>query len=276
MSASILNREDADTEYQIFERPTMFPSRRVKYFVYFLLLLFFLWSAWRIRITPARFLQGIGAAGELIVEMFPPDFGARQRELIRNGIFETLAMAVIATIIGVAISLPVAFMAAANISPWPLYYSARGLIMISRAFHSLIIGIIAVKAVGFGPLAGVITLSFATIGFYGKILAEELENIDESGMRAIEAVGGNRLQTILYGVVPQITPRMVGLAIYRWDINVRSSTIIGIVGAGGIGFTLIGAFDRYQFDFAMAIIIVIVVIVLLGEGVSAVIRGRIH
>jgi len=248
----------------------------MKYAVYVGLAVFFLWSAWNIRITPARFVMGLSAATELIAEMFPPDFGPRQRELILNGIVETLAMAVLATIVGVIISLPVAFMAARNIAPLPIYMAARGLIMISRAFHSLIIGVIAVKAVGFGPLAGVITLSFATIGFYGKILAEDLENIDGSEMKAIKAAGGNPLQTILYGVVPQVMPRIIGLAIYRWDINVRSSTIIGIVGAGGIGFTLVGAFDRYQFDFAMAIIIVIVGIVLLGEGVSALIRGRIN
>lgn len=276
MFQRVRNWRSSDGEYEVWERPTVFPSQRAKHVVYLLLLAFFLLSAWNIRVTPARFLEGLGAAGSLIGEMFPPDYGTRQRELIINGIIETLAMAVIATIIGVLISLPVAFMAARNIAPLPLYLGARSLIMISRAFHSLIIGIIAVKAVGFGPFAGVITLSFATIGFYGKILAEELENIDESAMNAIRATGGNPYQTVLYGVVPQVMPRMIGLAIYRWDINVRSSTIIGIVGAGGIGFTLVGAFDRYQFDFAMAIIIVIVAIVLLGEGVSALIRRQIH
>lgn len=267
---------NSESETEVWRRPSSFPNRWMKYAVYVGLAVFFLWSAWNIRITPARFVMGLSAATELIAEMFPPDFGPRQRELILNGIVETLAMAVLATIVGVIISLPVAFMAARNIAPLPIYMAARGLIMISRAFHSLIIGVIAVKAVGFGPLAGVITLSFATIGFYGKILAEDLENIDGSEMKAIKAAGGNPLQTILYGVVPQVMPRIIGLAIYRWDINVRSSTIIGIVGAGGIGFTLVGAFDRYQFDFAMAIIIVIVGIVLLGEGVSALIRGRIN
>lgn len=248
----------------------------MKFVTYALLVLFVLWSAWEIRISPERFIQGIGATVGFLESMWPPDFGTRERELIREGVGETLAMAVIATIVGVAASLPVAFMAANNLAPRPIYYLARGLIMISRSFHSLIIGIIFVVAVGFGPFAGALTLSFATIGFYGKILAEDLENIDMSQARAIEAAGGNRLQVILYGIVPQALPRMIGLAIYRWDINVRSSTIIGIVGAGGIGFTLLNAFDRYQYDFALAILLVIIAIVLAGEVVSAAIRRRIR
>ncbi|WP_083687781.1 phosphonate ABC transporter, permease protein PhnE [Natronorubrum daqingense] len=234
------------------------------------------WSAWSIRLSPARFVEGLSSTGQFLASMWPPDFGARERELIREGVTETLAMAVVATIIGVSVSVPVAFMAAKNLAPWPVYYLARGLITVSRAFHSLIIGIIFVVAVGFGPFAGALTLSFATVGFYGKILAEDLENIDMNQLRPIEAAGGNRLQVILYGVVPQALPRMIGLAIYRWDINVRSSTIIGIVGAGGIGFTLLNAFDRYQYDFAAAILIVIVAIVLAGEVASAMIRRRVR
>jgi phosphonate transport system permease protein len=269
-------RSDDTTEYVVWQRPTVFPSRRVKYLTYTLLAAFVLWSAWEIRISPERFVEGTGATVEFVASMWPPDFGPRERELIREGVGETLAMAVIATIAGVTASIPVAFMAAKNLAPRPVYYLARSLIMISRSFHSLIIGIIFVVAVGFGPFAGALTLSFATIGFYGKILAEDLENIDMSQIRAIEAAGGNRLQMILYGVVPQALPRMIGLAIYRWDINVRSSTIIGIVGAGGIGFTLLNAFDRYQYDFALAILLVIIAIVLAGEVASAVIRRRIR
>ena len=91
MLSSVLNRDGRDTEYQVWERPTAFPSRRIEYLLYLLLVLFLLWSAWRIRITPDRFVQGIGATGELIVEMFPPDFGSRQRELIRNGLTSSSA-----------------------------------------------------------------------------------------------------------------------------------------------------------------------------------------
>lgn len=269
-------RSTDDTEYVVWRRPTVFPSYRVKYLTYVLLVGFVLWSAWAIRISPERFVQGLGATAEFLESMWPPDFGERERELIREGIGETLAMAVVATILGVAASLPVAFMAARNLAPRPVYYLARSLIMISRSFHSLVIGIIFVVAVGFGPFAGALTLSFATIGFYAKILADDLENIDMGQLRAIEAAGANKLQVILYGAVPQALPRMIGLAIYRWDINVRSSTIIGIVGAGGIGFTLLNAFDRYQYDFAVAILIVIVAIVLAGEVVSAMIRRRIR
>jgi len=270
------SRSRPDEEYEVWRRPTAFPSHRAKYLTLIAIGILLVWSAWAIRISPARFVAGLDATADFMASMWPPDFGDRSRELIREGVAETLAMAVVATIIGVIISLPVAFMAARNLAPTPIYALARGLIMVSRSFHSLVLGIIIVVAVGFGPFAGALTLSFATIGFYAKILAEDLENIDETQLRAIEAAGGNRLQVILYGVLPQALPRMIGLAIYRWDINVRSSTIIGIVGAGGIGFTLINAFDRYQYDFAVAILLVIIAIVLLGEGASALIRRRIR
>ena len=259
-----------------WHRPTAFYNRYVKWAVYAVIVGFLLWSLYDMRISPSRLLQGWDSAVGLVASMFPPEVTPFKRELLIEGMVESLAMAIVATVVGVVISLPVAFMAAENIAPRPVYWVGRGLITVSRAFHELIVAIIIVKAVGFGALAGVLALSFKTVGFFAKLLAEDIEDIDAGQMEAVSATGANRTQTLLFGVVPQVLPRIVGLSIYRWDINIRHSTVVGIVGAGGIGATLINSFDKYDYDFSLTIILTIVAVVIVGEVVSAYVRGRIR
>nr|WP_241430597.1 phosphonate ABC transporter, permease protein PhnE [Natronorubrum sulfidifaciens] len=247
----------------------------MKWTVYLLIVLFAAWSYWEIRITPGRLLVGLEQSSQLMANAWPPDFTPERREMIWRDILETLAMAVIATIGGIILSVPVAILGSRNLVSERVFWIGRTIIATSRAFHALIIAIIVVKAVGFGPLAGIITLMIKTVGFFGKLLAEEIEDIDPTQLEAIEATGAGRFQTYFYAVVPQITQRFVALSIYRWDINLRSSAIVGIVGAGGIGQTLVASFDRFEYDFSAAIILVIIALVLLGEAVSAVARKRI-
>lgn len=273
-------RTDGGTERRTtprtWEPPTAFGSRTRTWLVYGIVALFLLWSLWEIRFSPARMLAGLENTVNLVSSMYPPDFGPDKREIIVTDTIETLAMAVVATAVGVLISIPIALMAAENLAPRPVYYVGRAIVSVSRAFHSLIVAIVVVKAVGFGPLAGVITLSFATVGFYAKLLAEDLEDIDHTQVQAVQATGASKPLVLLYGVLPQVIPRMIALTIYRWDVNLRSSTIVGIVGAGGIGLTLLNSFQRYDYDFSLAIILVIVALVLLGELVSAVVRKRVQ
>jgi len=265
------------TDKRTWTRPTAFYNHYVKWAVYVVIAAFLLWSAWNMRISMARVVEGWDAAVGLVNGMFPPEYTTQfKNELLIEGLIESLAMSVIATIVGVILSIPVAFMAAENIAPKPVYWLGRGIITVSRSFHELIIAIIAVKAVGIGALAGVIALSYKTIGFFAKLLAEEIEDIDAGQMEATEATGANKAQTMLFGVVPQVMPRIIGLTIYRWDINIRHSTIVGIVGAGGIGATLLNSFDQYDYDFFMLIIIAIIAIVMVGELISTYIRGRIQ
>lgn len=265
-----------DAADRTWERPTAYYNKTVKWLIYTIVIVFFLWSAWEVRITLDRFVIGLEAGSRLVSSMVPPNFAPRQRSLIWSGMVESIAMAIVATVIGVILSLPVAFMSAENLAPRAVYGVGRGIITISRSFHELIVAIIAVKAVGFGALAGVIALSFKTIGFFAKLLAEDLEDIDEGQIDAVRASGANRIQVILFGVIPQVLPRIVGLSIYRWDINIRHSTVVGIVGAGGIGITLINSFQRYEYDFSLAIILVIILVVVIGEIVSAVVRRRVQ
>ena len=233
-------------------------------------------SGGAVRLTPVRFLSGLGYGYELIEWMLPPETGSEYTLRLFDRMIETIAMAMVATVAGIAISLPVAFGAAGNLSPRQIYYLSRGVISATRAIDGLIVAIIAVIALGFGPLAGIVAISFKTIGFFSKLFAEDIEDIDMGGVEAVRTTGASRFQTLVYGVVPQVVPRFTGLAVYRWDINIRSSTIVGIVGAGGLGVLLQRAYQRYEYDYVAAILIAIIAVVLIAEFVSAVVRRRVQ
>jgi len=270
-------RPDGGKAYQgVWNPPSIYYNKYTKWAIYGLISLFVIWSVLDLQISLDRFIVGLGAGQQLLSEMLPPAATDRQVDLIISGVIESFAMANVATVIGILISLPVAFMASENLAPKPVYYVGRGIISVSRAFHELVIAIIAVVALGFGPLAGVVALVFNTVGFYAKLLAEDIEDMDEGQVEAIRATGGSPTQVLIYGVIPQVVPRIVGLSVYRWDINIRKSTIVGIVGAGGIGITLLNAFNRYDYDFGITILLVIVAIVMVGEGVSSYVRGRVN
>jgi phosphonate transport system permease protein len=218
-----------------------------------------------------RVWDGLPRGAAFLKAFFPPDFVSRWDE-IAEGIAETLWMTVVSTVVGIALSIPVGIGAAKNIAPAPVYYFCRAVLAVSRSFQEIILAIFFVKLFGFGPFAGFVTLSFATIGFYGKLLAEDIEDMDAGQAEAVRASGASWLQWINYGVQPQVMPRMIGLGLYRFDINFRESAVIGIVGGGGIGATLNTAFDRYEFDSAAAIIIVIIAIVMVCEYGSGYLR----
>ena len=235
---------------------------------------FLVWNAVSLEINPERIARGVGRLGTVIARAVPPDFS--RAGLLASGVLESVEIATLSTLFGVMLGIPLAVLAARNVVALPVYAAGRGAMTLGRTFHELIVAIIFVKAVGFGPLAGVLTLTVSSVSFFAKLLAERIETIDRGPIEAIRATGASRGAVLIYGVLPQILPRIVGLTIYHWDIHLRQSTIIGIVGAGGIGATLYNAFSRYDYDFALAILIVIVAIVLFGEAVSAVARRSVQ
>lgn len=267
-----------DGEYPTtWRRPTAFRSHRIKWLIYGIVGLFVVVSLWDIRITLDRLITGYDAAMNLFGAMLPPELGSSgKNSRLIDGMLESLAMSVVATGLGVIVSIPIGFGAARNLVPRWVYLFNRSLITISRAFHALIVAIIVVKAVGFGPLAGVITLVFKTVGFFSKLLSEELEDIDEGQLEAVRSTGASRIQQMVYAVFSQVLPRIIGLTVYRWDINIRQSTIVGIVGAGGIGVTLINAWGRYDYDFTMTILLAIIAVVIVGEVASLYLRRRVQ
>jgi phosphonate transport system permease protein len=218
-----------------------------------------------------RVWDGLPRGAQFVAGFLPPDFTTRWDEIV-DGISESVWMTITSTVVGVALSIPVGIGAARNIAPLPMYYVCRGILTVSRSFQEVILAIFFVKLFGFGPFAGFVTLSFATIGFYGKLLAEDIEDMDPVQAESVRATGASWLQWLNFGIQPQVMPRMIGLGLYRLDINFRESAVVGIVGGGGIGATLNTAFDRYEFDSAAAILLIIIAIVMLLEYLSGHLR----
>ncbi len=185
-------------------------------------------------------------------------------------------MTVTSTVVGVALSIPVGLGAARNLAPVPVYLACRAIVAVSRTFPEVILAIFFVKLFGFGPFAGFLALSVATIGFYGKLLAEDIEDMDPAQAEAVRATGAGWLQWLNYAVQPQVLPRMIGLGLYRFDINFRESAVVGIVGGGGIGATLLTSFDRYEFDSAAAFLLIIIAIVMGVEYTSGHVRRMVQ
>jgi phosphonate transport system permease protein len=252
--------------------PSVLPYRWLGPVLWLTLGAFLVWNSVNLDIDAARIQRGLARAGTVFARAVPPDF--HRWRLMLDGIVESVQMATLSTALGVVLGTPVAILAARNVAPLPLYLVGRGTVSLGRTFHEIIVAIILVKAVGFGPLAGMLTLTVNSLGFFSKLLAEQIEQIDRGQVDAIRATGGGGGAVLLYGVLPQVLPRMIGLTVYQWDIHLRQSTIIGIVGAGGIGTTLYNSFSRYDYDFTLAILIVIIAIVCAGEWVSAWARRR--
>ena len=218
-----------------------------------------------------RVAEGLPRGINFVAAFFPPDFVTRWDE-IADGIYESLWMTVTSTVVGIALSIPIGLGAARNLAPRPVYLFCRGILAVSRSFQEIILAIFFVKLFGFGPFAGFVTLSVATIGFYGKLLAEDIEDMDPGQAEAVRATGASWFQWLNYAVQPQVMPRMIGLGLYRFDINFRESAVVGIVGGGGIGATLNTAFDRYEFESAAAILLIIIAIVMAVEYTSGYVR----
>lgn len=228
-----------------------------------------------LEINWARLVAGLDRGAQFIRGFLQPDFSARWGDVVA-GMKESLTMTVTSTVAGIALSIPVALGAARNLAPRWVYYGCRGFIALARSLHEVVIAILLVALVGFGPFAGFLTITFATIGFLAKLLAEDIEDTDGAQLEAIRATGASWWQLVNYGVQPQVLPRLVGLCLYRLDINFRDSAIVGIVGAGGIGATLNTAIDRYEFDVAAGVLIIIIAIVFAVEVTSGWIRNRVQ
>ena len=213
-----------------------------------------------------RLSQGWERAWVFVKGFLTPDFTTRGTD-IRQGMVESLTMALTSTAAGIVISIPIAVGAAKNLSPHWIYYICRAIIALSRTLNEIIVAIFMVALFGFGAFAGFLTLAFATIGFLAKLLAEDIEEIQASQLDALKATGAGFLQTLDFAVLSQCLPRLVGLSLYRLDINFRESAVIGIIGAGGIGGTLSTAMDRYEYSSAGAVLILIIAIVIFATVV---------
>lgn len=219
-------------------------------------------------------LTAPSVVADMTVRMVPPKWPYLAQ--ILEPLWDTINIATMGTLIALCIAVPVAFLAARNTTPSILLVRPFALLIIasSRSINSLIWALILVLIMGPGIPAGILAIALRSIGFIGKLLYEAIEEIDHNQVEAIAATGAGRGQTLVYGIVPQILPAFSGISVYRWDINIRESTVVGLVGAGGIGLQLQGSINILAWNQVAVILLAILGTVVLSEAVSAALRKR--
>jgi phosphonate transport system permease protein len=236
-----------------------------------LLAVYVVYAAAQMDASWERVTAGLHNTAHFLGRMFPPNF--TRWELLVKGLQESLEIAVLVSALGIALALPVGLLSARNLMPAWVSWPARQLIVSARSFHPVIVAIVFVKAVGFGALAGILALTVASIGFIGKLFAEAIEEISLKQVEAVRATGAPFMSVIAFGVLPQVFARFIGFCTYQLDSNLRNSTMVGIVGAGGIGGTLFAAFQRFDYDYVCAILISIIAMIMLGELLATYVRA---
>jgi phosphonate transport system permease protein len=220
-----------------------------------------------------RLIEGVPALAQLFREMVPPDFSRFQYWL--KPLVDTLAMSVAGTVLAVLFSLPLALLAAPNTSPHPVvYHSCRLILSFLRSVPEIIMGIIFVAAVGFGALPGVLALALHSVGMVGKFYAESIEHVDPRPIEAARSAGASPFQVITHAALPQVLPQLADITIYRWEYHFRASAVLGIVGAGGIGFELIAALRIIEYAQVSAILLTILACVVVVDGLGAWLRDK--
>ncbi|MEN1760394.1 phosphonate ABC transporter, permease protein PhnE [Anoxynatronum sibiricum] len=233
-----------------------------------------LWSFQGTNFNLYRIQEGIDGIIDIISRMFPPKLSIVPR-LVKPTI-ETVQMSIVGTLIAILLSIPLGICAAQNISPSPILYHGSRLILNSlRTVPDVIFAVIFVSAVGLGPFPGTLAIGVSSSGMLGKFLGDSIENIDPGSLEALRATGANKIQAISYAVIPQILPEFISLALFRWEMNFRSSTILGIVGAGGIGFELMTSMRLFRYQEMTMTLILILAVVAVVDSVSANIRSRV-
>lgn len=234
-----------------------------------------LWlSAARIKLSGASLIEGIPNMADFVGRMFPPELSFFS--LLAQPALETIQIAAWGTAIAVVASAPLALLAARNISPHPaVYFVVRVFLNLLRSINELIYALILVSAVGLGPFPGVLAIALHATGMLAKFVAEEIEHVDRGQVEALQAAGAGRSQVILFGVLPQIVPAVVGYILYRFDVSIRSATVLGLVGAGGLGFSLIKTMKLFKYHETAACILAIVVLVWAADWISGYLRKKV-
>ncbi|MEO0544194.1 MAG: phosphonate ABC transporter, permease protein PhnE [Pseudomonadota bacterium] len=259
----------------VFRDPPAVRARKIALWVGFVGL--FCWCLYDFNFSPERIWVGLQRLGRVLSFMFPPHFWQTWEEWLEifTALGETLAMAFLGTVLGAVFAFPLSFLGAKNINRifWLRQGTRRGYDII-RAFETLILALIFIRAFGLGPLAGILAIAVSEIGTLAKLFSEALENTSRKPVEGVVASGGSRIQSIRYAIMPQVLPVHLSVLLYNFESNVRSGTILGIVGAGGIGFILSDRIAGYFWDQAWTIIFIIIAMVYLVDYLSGLIRTR--
>lgn len=239
------------------------------------LLAFIVFCLGRFDVTPARIVNGLDRFLKIVAALFPPTPGDAFWDLVK-AMMQSVGMAFLGTLIAAIIALPLGFLGARNILPMPLVrFPLRRAFDFLRGTDSLVWALVYVRAVGLGPLAGVLAIATTDIGIFAKLWAEAIENVERRQIEGVRAAGGNAVTTIRFGILPQVLPIMLSNVLYMFESNTRSATILGIIGAGGIGFALSDRIRAHRWDEVSFIIIMIIVVVALIDYLSHVLRTRV-
>lgn len=245
-------------------------SRFWRYLRYAVIALVVGWSVEAIVVGDTDWSR-ISASGVWTAALRFVDFDSSILLALWEPALETVLMATLATLLGALMAIPVAWLGADNISPLGrfTYCLGRMLMTLSRSVHEVVWGLVFVAAVGLGALAGVLAMAVRSIGFISKTVAEAIEDVNKGPVEAMRAVGANRFQVLMFGIVPQVLPVIIGNVIFEWDVNIRRSTIMGLVGAGGLGLALHRQMVSYNYGGIATVIFVILLLIVFGEIFSA-------
>ena len=226
-----------------------------------------------VQARPQDLVTGFYGMVDIVRRAVPPDF-SRLPETLWPAL-ETIDIALFGTLAGLILAIPLAVLAAANVTPSRyIYYFARGIIAFTRAVPDLVWALFFVTAVGLGPFPGGLALAVHSLGMLGRLFAETIEHMDMAPIDALSLTGARRIQVFTHGIIPSVLPSLLGISLYRLDENIRSSLVLGFVGAGGIGFQLLTAMNLFQYRDVSLLLIITFVIVLTAERLSALLRQR--
>jgi phosphonate transport system permease protein len=240
--------------------------------VLFVALAVLLWLAWDTGADPVALARGLPWMFDFFRRMFPPDLAVLPSAAL--GALRTVEIALLGTAVAAVLALPLGFLSARNVAPPAMFYPARGVLNVFRSIDTLVYALVFVAAVGLGPFPGVLAVVAYTTTSLAKLYSEAIEGIDPGPVDAITATGATRLQILRYGVLPQVLPLFLSYVLYRLETNIRAATVLGFVGAGGIGFYLQTYLRMIDYPAASTVLLVTVAMVMVVDFVSSKLRAR--
>lgn len=261
----------AEREWRRF-RPA---ERLARFSVYFVIVAAIVLSIRTVEVIPDFIADAPAQIADLLRRMWPPDLAYYPQE-IHAALIDSMHIATLGTVLGIAMALPFGFLAARNVTPFPwLNWAARLVLISARSINTLVFALFFVAVFGPGPLAGTLAIAFHSIGFLGRLFSEALEVTSPGPVEALHAAGAPWPSRIVYGYWPQVEPAFWALVLFRWDINVRESIVLGLVGAGGIGMVLDTAMNLFQWERVATVLLAILVVVIVAEVAVTYIRKKI-
>lgn len=267
-----------NSDHPVTWRRFKYPDSLYRYGFFLITVVFVLYSFEYLNIHVSRFFTMYPRLSELLFNRYyPPDIPHVLNSHYLSYLVESIMMALLGTILGIFLSIPLSWFASYNMSPSRkfLYPLARLFLMLTRSVHEMIWTILFVTILGYGMLPGVLALTLFSIGFTGKLFSEEIEAILKGQVEAIQATGANSLKVFVYAVIPQVKVAWTGIGIYTWDAAFRAATVLGFFGAGGMGWYLKRAVQQIQHDRVAAILLSIIALVVLSEILSAYARNKV-